>query len=143
MRTLAAASLVLSADTRTTAGALLLTIVAVQSGGLFMLRIVRGREPRTDFQKAFARAGHAHAGVLVTLSLVSLILADAADMNGLVSVLGRNGIWGAAILMPAGFFFSSAGRGATEPNRFIFLLYAGAVSLALGVVSLAVSLLTS
>jgi hypothetical protein len=34
-----------------------------------MLRIVRGRETVTGFQHAFARAGHAHAGVLVSLSL--------------------------------------------------------------------------
>ena len=59
------AALSLSSDTRTTAGVLLLTIVAVELGGLTMLRIVRGRQPATEFQKSFARAGHAHAGVLV------------------------------------------------------------------------------
>jgi hypothetical protein len=45
--------------------------------------------------------------------------------------------------MPAGFFFSSAGRDRTEPNRAIWILYAGAVALALGVVALGVALLTS
>jgi hypothetical protein len=34
--------------------------------------------------------------------------------------------------MPAGFFFSAAGRDMTKPNRFIALLYAGATSLAVG-----------
>jgi hypothetical protein len=48
----------LSNDSRTTAGILLLTIVAVEFGGLTMLRIVRGRQPATEFQKSFARAGH-------------------------------------------------------------------------------------
>jgi hypothetical protein len=46
-------------------------------------------------------------------------------------------------LFPAGFFFSSLGRSVTEPNRFILLLYAGAISLAVGVVSLGVGLLAS
>jgi hypothetical protein len=136
-------TLALSADSRTTAGVLLLTIVAVEYGGIFMLKIVRGRQPMTEFQHAFARAGHAHAGVLVVLALVAQILADAASMSGLGEALARNAIPAAAILMPAGFFFSSAGRGVTKPNRFILLLYAGVVVLAVGVVSLGIGLLTS
>jgi hypothetical protein len=133
----------LSKDARTTAGVILLSIVAVEYGGTFMLRVVRGRAPATDFQKAFFRAGHAHAGVLVILALVGQILADAAEMHGVPSTLARSGIPLAAILMPAGFFFSSAGRGVSRPNAFVALLYAGAVSLAVGVVSLGIGLLTS
>jgi hypothetical protein len=133
----------LSSDTRGTAGAILLTVLFIEYGGLFVLRLVRGRQPATDFQKAFARAGHAHAGVLVTLALVCLVLADGADLSGFVRVAARNGIWLAAVLMPAGFFLSSAGRGRVEPNRLIGLLYAGAVSLGLGVASLGIGLLTT
>jgi hypothetical protein len=133
----------LSNDARNTAGILLLAIVAVEFGGTYMLRIVRGREPVTGFQHAFARAGHAHAGVLVTLSLVCLILVGAADVSGLWGTVARSGVPLAAILMPAGFFFSSMGRGATQPNRLIWLLYGGAVSLALGVTSLGIGLLTA
>jgi hypothetical protein len=133
----------LSADARNTAGILLLAIVAVEFGGTYMLRIVRGREAVTGFQHAFARAGHAHAGVLVTLSLVCLILVGAADVSGLWGTIARSGVPLAAILMPAGFFFSSMGRGATQPNRLIWLLYAGAVSLTLGVTTLGIGLLTA
>jgi hypothetical protein len=93
---------VLSQDATRTAGILLLTVVAVQSGGLYMLRIVRGRQPVTDFQLAFARAGHAHAGVLVILSLIIQIYADAAGMSGLLAIAARSGVPAAAILMPAG-----------------------------------------
>jgi hypothetical protein len=39
------AALALSADSRTTAGVILLTIVAIEYGGIFMLRIVRGDVP--------------------------------------------------------------------------------------------------
>jgi hypothetical protein len=76
------AAITLSSDTRTTSGILLLTLVAVEFGGLFVLRLVRGRQPATPFQRSFARAGHAHAGVLVTLALVGQILADAAALDG-------------------------------------------------------------
>lgn len=133
--------ILLSSGARTTAGVLLLSIVAIEFGGTYVLKIVRGREQKTDFQHAFARAGHAHAGVLVTLALVAQILGDSTTLTGIFDTLARNAIPLAAILMPAGFFFSSAGRGATEPNRFIALLYAGAALLAAGVVSLGVGLL--
>jgi hypothetical protein len=108
-----------------------------------MLRIVRGRHPVTPFQATFARAGHAHAGVLVTLSLVCQILADAAAISGPLALSARNGIPLAAILMPAGFFLSSIGRGVTQPNRLIVLLYAGILSLAVGVISLGITLLST
>jgi hypothetical protein len=133
----------LSSDARTTAGVLLLTIVAVEYGGTFMLRVVRRGVAATAFQRAFYRAGHAHAGVLVILALVAQILADAADLSGLQATLGRSAIPLAAILMPAGFFLSSAGREATSPNRWIVLLYLGAASLAVGAVVLGLGLLTS
>src|SRR5437660_2205168 len=122
--------LLLSSNSRSTAGALLLTIVTIEYGGWFMLRVVRGRQPATPFQQAFFRAGHAHAGVLVTLALVGQLLADATRLSGPLAVLARNGIWAAAILMPAGFFFAATGRVLTPPNLFIALLYLGSASLA-------------
>lgn len=99
---------ILSADARFTAGILIVALVAVESGGLYMLSIHRGRVPVTPFQLAFARAGHAHAGVLVTLSLIVQLFEDAAALTGPLSTVARDGIPLAAILMPAGFFFSSA-----------------------------------
>jgi len=55
-------TLELTAASRHIAGIALLTIVGIEFGGWFMTQIVRGKVPMTDFQKAFARAGHAHAG---------------------------------------------------------------------------------
>ncbi|HEX9411318.1 MAG TPA: hypothetical protein VF986_06470 [Actinomycetota bacterium] len=136
------AAVLLSNDSLNT-GILLLTIVAVESGGFFMLRILRGQEPATGLQQAFFRAGHAHAGVLVIFSLLAQILADAAGMSGFPNLLARSGIPIAAILMSAGFFLSVGGRGVTRPNRLIALVYAGALSLAVGVVSLGIGLLAA
>ena len=133
----------LSSGARITAGILLLTIVGVEYGGWFMLSIVRGRTPLTDFQKSFARAGHAHAGVLVILSLVCQLYVDSTHMNPVFTFIAREGIPLAAILMPAGFFISSSGKGVTQPNRMIVLLYIGLTSLAIGVVALGLGLLTT
>lgn len=135
-------TLILSREALSTAGVLLLTIVAVEFGGWYVLQLVTGRQEATPFQKTFARAGHAHAGVLVILALMCQIFADAAGLDGLPATLARTGVPLAAILIPAGYFFSSAGRGATEPNRLIALVYAGAISLALGVVALGIGLIS-
>lgn len=131
----------ISEVTRATAGVLLVTVVAVESGGLFMLRVVGRRLPATPFQAAFFRAGHAHAGVLVTLALASQLYVDVAALGGILGSLSRSGIALAAILMPAGFFLSAWGSGSTRPNRLVVLIYLGALSLAAGALSLGLGLL--
>lgn len=137
-------TLMLSPASRYIAGAVLLTIVGIEFGGWFMTRVVGGKVELTDFQKSFARAGHAHAGVLVTLSLVTLMLADAADLDGVLGWVARIGVPAAAALISAGFFFSSMGKGeVTRPNKLIWLVWLGAVSLAVGVVTLGLGLLTT
>ncbi len=129
--------------TRLTAGVLILSIVAVESGGLFMLTVVRRFVPATPFQLAFFRAGHAHAGVLVTLALASQLFVDAVALDGIQGTLARSGIAAAAILMPAGFFLSALGRERTRPSRLIALVYVGALALAAGALSLGIGLVTS
>lgn len=133
----------LSESSRSIAGVLLLSVVAVEVGGLFVLRVVRGRTPTTDLQRVFFRAGHAHAGVLVTLALVSQLFVDAAELTGLPGAVARQGVAFAAILVPAGYFLSVARPGAEEPNRLIALVHVGAVSLAAGVTTLGFALVVS
>ncbi|WP_026930639.1 hypothetical protein [Glycomyces tenuis] len=133
----------LSDSSRTIAGIVLLAIVTVEFGGTFLLRIVGGKVPMTDFQQSFARAGHAHAGVLVTLGLICLVLADASGLSGFAGWIARAGVPFAAVFMSAGFFLSSAGRDRTEPNGLIALLWIGAAFLAAGALTLGVGLLTA
>ena len=133
--------LVLATDARITAGIVMLTIVGIESGGLFLLRTARSNPGFTDFQRSFFRAGHAHAGVLVILGLLCLVLTGATDLTGFWAWLAGTGVLIAAILMSAGFFFSAMGTGRTTPNRFIGLIFAGATSLAAGVVTLGFGLL--
>ena len=99
--------------------------------------------PMTDFQKSFARAGHAHAGVLVILSLVGLLYVDQSGLDGFWLWIGRLAIPVAAILMSGGFFASSAGKDRTQPNQFLWILWAGAASLAIGVLTLGIGLITA
>jgi len=133
----------LSDASRIIAGIGLLTIVTIEFGGTFLLKIASGKVPFTEFQKSFSRAGHAHAGVLVILSLVSLILADATALEGLWGWVARIAIPAAAVLMSGGFFAAMAGPGRTTPNKAIAILFVGAASLALGVVTLGIGLLAN
>lgn len=132
---------ILSAESRTLAGVLLLALVTVETGGLYLLRLVRGRAEATPFQLSFARAGHAHAGVLLILALVCQLLADATALTGWPDWLARSGVAVAALLMPAGFFLSSLGRGRSRPNALVGLVFAGALVLAAGLTSLGIGLL--
>lgn len=125
---------------RLTAGIVLLTVVGIESGGVFLVRVVTRRVPATGFQTSFFRAGHAHAGALVILGLVCLLLTEATGLAGPWRWLAATGVLVAAILLPAGFFLSAVGPGRETPNRAVVLLPVGAVVLAAGVVTLAVGL---
>lgn len=135
--------LTLSSSSLSTAGILLITIVAVAYGGTFMLRVYGGRVPVNDFQKGFFRAGHAHAGVLVMLSLLAQIMVDASGLDGLAETVARQGVPLAAILMPAGFFFSAIGHDPKGPNRFIVLFWLGGLALTAGVLTLGLGLIAA
>ena len=133
----------LSAESTTLAGILLLALVTVESGGLYLLAIVRRKAEVTEFQEKFARAGHAHAGVLLLLALLVQPYVDAAGQDGLLGWVSRSGVAVAALLMPGGFFFSSMGAGRTSPNRLIVLVFAGAALLAVSLAGLGIGLLTA
>ncbi|HEV7626251.1 MAG TPA: hypothetical protein VGO89_07130 [Streptomyces sp.] len=133
----------MSDESRVLAGILLLALVTVETGGLYMVKLVRGKAEATPFQLAFARAGHAHAGVLLILALVCELFADAADLDGVWNWLARSGVAAAALLMPGGFFFSSMGKDRAAPNGLIAMVFAGAGVLALGLGCLGVGLLTA
>lgn len=133
----------MSDESRMLAGVLLLALVTVETGGLYLVSLVRGTVEVTPFQLAFARAGHAHAAVLLVLALLCQLFADAADLSGAWNWLARSGVAIAALLMPGGFFLSSMGRGRDKPNALIALVFAGAGVLALGLASLGVGLITA
>lgn len=133
----------LSESSRILAGILFLSLVTVETGGLYLVRVVTGRAGVTPFQEKFARAGHAHAGVLLVLALVCQLFVDQTDLTGLWEWVARSGVAAAALLMPGGFFFSSMGAGREKPNSLIALVFAGAALLALGLATLGVGLLTA
>jgi hypothetical protein len=87
------------------------------------------------------RAGHAHAGVLLLVSLVALLLIDQTDLgDGWKSVV-RFAIPASAIFLPVAYFLSVVRPDVTKPNKLINLAYVGAVSLTTGLLVLGIGLL--
>src|SRR5262245_45780003 len=125
------------------AGILCLSLVTVETGGALMFRIVQGRQPATPIQQSFFRAGHAHAGVYLILGLVAQVLVDAPPRPGPAEWLARTFVPIAALLLPGGFFLSVSRPGATEPNRLVALVPAGAAVLAIGLATLGIGLLAA
>jgi hypothetical protein len=128
------------------AGVLLITVPGIAFGGVSLLRLIHAREPGyldNPVRQSLWRAGHAHAGVLVILALVALLLLEHAGLSSGMEALVRYTFVAAPILMPLGFFLSVASPRSREPNRLILLVPAGGALLSLGAVVLGIGLLTA
>jgi Ni,Fe-hydrogenase I cytochrome b subunit len=133
-------------DARLFSGIILITVPTIQYGGYFLLTSLMDKTSGymdNPLRQNFFRAGHAHAGVIVILSLVCQLLADAALLPVSLLWIARIAVPLAAILIPAGFFLSMPSPTAAQPSSAVGLIYAGAVVLAAGVLLLGVGLIRS
>lgn len=131
-------------EARLMSGIILIAVPTIQYGGYFLLTSLMNKGSGymdNPLRQNFFRAGHAHAGVIVILSLVCQILADAATLPTPLLWFARIGVPLAAILISAGFFFSLLPPTATEARGAVALIYVGALVLAIAVLSLGVGLL--
>jgi len=127
-------------------GIILITVPTIQYGGYFLLTSLMNKGSGymdNPLRQNFFRAGHAHAGVIVILSLICQLLADGAVLPDALLWLVRIAVPLSAILISAGFFFSVMRPDATQASGAVSLIYAGALVLAIGVVTLGIGLLRS
>jgi hypothetical protein len=127
------------------AGIIILTVPSIAYGGTFLLSVLSGQSdiPLTDFQKSMFRAGHAHAGVLVILSLVTLLFVDHTIYKEKIKWMLRSGFPLAAILISGGFFAAAIGNQLTKPNDLIWILWLGVAVFGISLVSLGLGLILS
>src|ERR1700757_3964171 len=114
-------------------GITLTILPTIQYGGYFLLTSLMSKSSgyiENPLRQNFFRAGHAHAGVIVILSLVCQMLADAAVLPSPLLWFVRIGVPLSAILISAGFFFSLLPPTATQASGAVALIYAGALILA-------------
>jgi hypothetical protein len=129
--------------TRLMCGVILITVPTIEFGGTFLLKMLRTREAGymdNPIRQNLFRAGHAHAGVIVILSLICQVLVDSIILPAPLAWIVRIGVPAAAILIPAGFFLSVAPPSSERPNGAIQLVYLGALVLAISVLILGVGL---
>lgn len=133
----------LSREARLVAGLTLLTVPTIMYGGVTLLAVLTegtagispGNLALDQTQWALFRAGHAHAGVWVVLSLVIQVLLDSAALASKLKWLARIAAPLAAVTTSGGFF------GLAYNSNFRWLLYFGAACLVLVVLLTGVGLL--
>ena len=133
-------------EARISSGIILITVPTIQYGGYFLLPSLMDKTSgymENPLRQNFFRAGHAHAGVIVILSLLCQVLADAATLPATLVWIARIAVPLPAILIPAGFFLSLLPPTARQLSAAVGLIYGGAVVLAAGVLLLGVGLMRS
>ena len=119
-------------------------VVGVIYGGWALLTFVTGREGLTKDQKRFFRDGHAHAGVLLVLSLVFfLYLQHAGFPRGLEWTVGLVLLLG--VMAQSGGFFvhMSTGGSVAEGSAGTRLTRGGALLIGAALLALAAGLATA
>jgi hypothetical protein len=133
----------LSYEAKLMSGVTLLAVPTIMYGGWTLLGIltqgIAGSAPGTltldETQWALWRAGHAHAGVWVILSLVIQVLLDSARLSSVLRWFVRIAAPVAAVAVAAGFF------GVAFIPAMRWVLYVGALGLFASVVLTSVGLL--
>jgi hypothetical protein len=133
----------LSREARIVAGLTILTVPTIMYGGVTLLGVLTkgtagigpGGLVLDDTQWALFRAGHAHAGVWVVLSVVIQILLDAAVLSPALKWVARLAAPLAAVAVSGGFF------GLAYSASFAGLLYFGGLCLVLALLLTGIGLL--
>ena len=131
-------------EARLMSGLILVTVPTIQYGGYFLLTSLMNKGSGymdNPLRQNFFRAGHAHAGVIVILSLICEMLSDAANIPTPLLWFVRIGVPLTAMLISAGFFFSVLPPTASQASGAVVLICVGALILAIAVVSLGIGLL--
>ncbi len=121
----------------------LLSLVSVEYGGWALLGFLTGRGRLGGFRERFFRAGHAHAGVLLVLSLVYFLYLDRTWYpDGLRWLAGL--LLLAGILAQSGGFFIHLGLGeANQSSPGTVVTRSGALLIGVALIMLVVGLLMS
>src|SRR5918911_2770645 len=98
----------MSPQSRLVAGIVLIIVPTVEIGGASILSLLIGDPSyaQNDLRQDLWRAGHAHAGVWLVLSLVALRYVDEATLSEGMRWVVRVAFPVAAVLIAFGFFLS-------------------------------------
>jgi hypothetical protein len=81
-----------------------IALPTVMYGGYSLLRLINQREPLTPFQTTWFRAGHAHAGVLLLMSLLYYLFLDQTTLAPTTKHVGSLLMFVGILAQSGGFF---------------------------------------
>ena len=118
----------------------LLSLVTVEYGGWALLGFLTGRGALGDFRERFFAAGHAHAGVLLVLSLAYFVYLGRAGYSASVQWLAGALLLAGVLAQSGGFVHLGLGQqGRSSPGTV--LTRAGALLIAAALIILAIGLI--
>jgi hypothetical protein len=119
----------------------LFALVTVEFGGWSLLGMLTQRDALTPFEEQFFRAGHAHAGVLLVLSLVFFVFLERTSFAESTRWLLGLGLLAGVLLQSGGFFLHMLVGEEGTSSAGTWVTRAGAVLIAAALVALGVGLL--
>jgi hypothetical protein len=120
-----------------------IALPTVMFGGYSLLRLLNRGDVLTPFQVNWFRAGHAHAGVLLVMSLLYYMFLDQTALSASVKRAACVAIFVGILAQSGGFFLHMM---VGQPNRGSIgtsVTMAGAVLLACAVIVLIYGLITT
>ena len=107
-----------------------IALPTVMYGGYSLLRLINQHDPLTPFQATWFRAGHAHAGTLLLMSLLYFLFLDQTELGPVAKQVGCISMFLGILAQSGGFFLHMIAGRANEPSIGTYVTTAGAVLLA-------------
>ncbi len=123
-----------------------ISLPTIAFGGYFLLSILKkqkGTENISAIQRDYFKAGHAHAGVLVSLSIIGQLVLDFSLSNDTLVWAARIGLFVAPLLISGGFFGGAPTKADGKPGALVKLIPIGAVVLSASTIAVGLGLLIS
>ena len=136
----------MSRATRLMAGLILVVVPTIELGGSFLLSALIDRDSgymTNALRQNFFRAGHAHAGVLLLLSLLYYIFLDRTALAASVKQTACVALFVGILAQSGGFFLHMALGKPKRGSIGTTVTIAGAVMLACAVIALVYGLITT
>jgi len=119
---------------------ILISLLTVEFGGTALLRMLTSDSDLSDFEEQFFRAGHAHAGVLLILSLVYYIYLDRTEFSEQTQWLTGAALALGVLAQSGGFFLHMALGEERQASAGTALTIGGGVLIAIALATLAYGL---
>lgn len=111
-----------------------IALPTVMYGGYSLLNFLQRGNRLTPFQVMYFRAGHAHAGVLLLMSLLYFLFLERTMLSPFVQITAGSVFWVGVLAQSGGFFLHMGIGKPNQPSLGTTITVIGTVLLALAIV---------